>query len=109
MSRSYWHGTALGGGALAAYRPVRATENRTDHTVLDHLQRGPGVTPEGIAADLGLHPAAVRLSLHRLAAAHQLPCLPLPARDADPRRGGPPPTSVAALLADRPTYAVRHR
>ncbi|MBD0692448.1 hypothetical protein [Streptomyces sp. CBMA123] len=63
----------LGGGALAAYRTVRATENRTDHAVLERLQRSPGLTPEGIAADLGLRPATVRLSLHRLAATHRLP------------------------------------
>ncbi|MER7772393.1 hypothetical protein, partial [Kitasatospora sp. NPDC096140] len=63
---------ALGGGALAAYRTVRVTENRTDHAVLERLQRSPGLTAEGIAAALGLRPATVRLSLHRLAAARQL-------------------------------------
>ncbi|MFD7737691.1 AsnC family protein [Streptomyces sp. MJM8645] len=64
---------ALGGGALAAYRTVRASEDQTDRAVLERLRRDPGLTSAGLAADLGLRPAAVRLSLHRLAAASQLP------------------------------------
>ncbi|MDH6709118.1 hypothetical protein P3T27_005864 [Kitasatospora sp. MAA19] len=63
----------LGGGALAAYHTVRASEDRTDHAVLEHLRRDPGLTPEALAAELSLRPAAVRLSLHRLVAADQLP------------------------------------
>ncbi|MFE4972844.1 hypothetical protein ACFRAR_12100 [Kitasatospora sp. NPDC056651] len=64
---------ALWGGTLAAYRTIRTAENRTDRTVLDHLQRRPGLSPEELAADLRLRPAAVRLSLHRLATARRLP------------------------------------
>ncbi|MFF2078604.1 AsnC family protein [Kitasatospora sp. NPDC058162] len=64
---------ALGGGALAAYRTVRAAENRTDLVVLEHLRLDPRLTAEALATVLGLRPAAVQLSLHRLASARQLP------------------------------------
>ncbi|MFE6502261.1 hypothetical protein [Kitasatospora sp. NPDC057738] len=73
----------LGGGALAAYRTVCSTENRAGQAVLERLQREPDLTPEALAADLGLRPAAVRLSLHRPATARQLPQQTFPIRDAD--------------------------
>ncbi|MFD8595653.1 hypothetical protein ACFV1L_11675 [Kitasatospora sp. NPDC059646] len=63
----------LGGGALAAYRTALIAERRTDEAVLDRLRAEPGLGPDTIAADLGLRPAAVRLSLRRLAAAGRLP------------------------------------
>ncbi|WP_331743477.1 hypothetical protein [Kitasatospora sp. NBC_01300] len=74
---------ALGCGALAAYRTVRSTENQADQAVLERLRREPDLAPEGLAADLGLRPAAVRLSLHQLATARRLPQQPFPIRDAD--------------------------
>ncbi|MFE3874857.1 AsnC family protein [Kitasatospora sp. NPDC059146] len=69
---------ALGGGALAAYRTVRGTEHRTDHAVLERLRQEPALGPEALADQLGLRPAAVRLSLRRLTVAGQLPPLAAP-------------------------------
>ncbi|MFE4482773.1 MULTISPECIES: hypothetical protein [Streptomycetaceae] len=63
----------LAGGALAAYRTALAAERRTDEAVRDRLRADPGAGPDAIAADLGLRPAAARLSLHRLDAADRLP------------------------------------
>ncbi|MFI8456866.1 hypothetical protein [Kitasatospora sp. NPDC085464] len=64
---------ALAGGALGAYRTMRAADERTDRAVLEHLQQAPGLAPETLADSLGLRPVAVRLSLHRLTVSSRLP------------------------------------
>ncbi|MEU4587768.1 hypothetical protein AB0F92_37910 [Kitasatospora aureofaciens] len=64
---------ALGGGALAAYRTVQTAEERTDRAILERLQHPAAPEPAALAADLGLRPAAVKLSLHRLTASGPLP------------------------------------
>ncbi|MFF2819418.1 hypothetical protein ACFVT9_28335 [Kitasatospora cineracea] len=63
----------LGAAALAAYRAARAAEVRTDQLVLQQLQQDPTLDELALAVGLGLRPAAVRLSLHRLSRSGNLP------------------------------------
>ncbi|GLW58033.1 hypothetical protein [Kitasatospora phosalacinea] len=69
----------LGAAALAAYRAARTAETRTDQLVLHRLRQDPTLDEHTLAASLGLRPAPVRLSLHRLSRSDSLP-----------QAGGPP-------------------
>ncbi|MFF3069214.1 AsnC family protein [Kitasatospora sp. NPDC057936] len=53
--------------------PPGGAEHRTDQAVLERLQQTPDLGPEALADSLGLRPAAVRLSVHRLTVSGQLP------------------------------------
>ncbi|RKE21978.1 hypothetical protein [Streptomyces sp. TLI_171] len=63
----------LGAAALAAYRAARAAEVRTDQLVLQQLRQDSTLDEHALAAGLGLRPAAIRLSLHRLSQNDDLP------------------------------------
>ncbi|MFF4453788.1 hypothetical protein [Streptomyces goshikiensis] len=53
-------------GAVGAYLISRSQDAATDRTVLHRLEESPHHPVEALARELGLRPAAVRLSMHRL-------------------------------------------
>ncbi|RSS46241.1 hypothetical protein [Streptomyces sp. WAC08241] len=60
-------------GAVGAYLISRSQDAATDRTVLRRLRESPHQSVEALAHEAGLRPAAVRLSVHRLAKAGMLP------------------------------------
>ncbi|MFG2816204.1 hypothetical protein [Streptomyces sp. NPDC048410] len=56
----------LAAGALGAVLISRSQDAATDRAVLHELGKSPNQPAETLARELGLRPAAVRLSLHRL-------------------------------------------
>ncbi|MGC4998500.1 hypothetical protein [Streptomyces sp. DT195] len=53
-------------GAVGAYLISRSQDAATDRAVLHQLRESLHQTAETLARELGLRPAAVRLSIHRL-------------------------------------------
>ncbi|XXZ48109.1 hypothetical protein AAGT00_04790 [Streptomyces cavourensis] len=64
---------AVAGSAFGTVLISRSQDAATNHAVLHGLQESPHQPIEALADDLGLRPAAVRLSLHRLAKTGVLP------------------------------------
>ncbi|MFI0942792.1 hypothetical protein [Streptomyces sp. NPDC021020] len=69
---------ALAASALAAYLISRRLDAATDRSVLERILANPAHDAEALAAELGFRPAAVRLSMRRLARSGQAP------RDTEP-------------------------
>lgn len=67
----------LAAGALGAILISRSQDAATDRAVLHELGKSPNQPTETLARELGLRPAAVRLSLHRLTKTG----IPLPGAD----------------------------
>lgn len=63
---------ALASGALGAYLISRRKDAATDRAVL-HRLRAPGKPAGDLVAELGLRPAAARLSIQRLTSSTQIP------------------------------------
>ncbi|MFD4337866.1 winged helix-turn-helix transcriptional regulator [Streptomyces anulatus] len=59
-------------GAVGAYLISRSQDAATDRAVLRRLQESPHQPVEVLANEVGLRPAAVRLSIHRLTKAGML-------------------------------------
>ncbi|OCC11519.1 AsnC family protein [Streptomyces sp. PTY087I2] len=60
-------------GGVGAYLISHSQDAATDRTVLRHLRQSPHQPVETLANEVGLRPAAVRLSIHRLTKAGLLP------------------------------------
>jgi hypothetical protein len=63
---------AVAAGALGAYLISRKQDAATDRAVLHRVRTPPRQPADDLVAELGLRPAAVRLSMQRLAGSGQI-------------------------------------